>query len=106
MAIYSRFGDPCRLVRFATTADVKNYERRRADKQDKARTSEGWRFIAEWTDEAEPTLRGKDFLADIAYLRADGGLAEILDEAAKLEHPSPKPQWLQERVDAFLRRAK
>lgn len=71
MAIYSRFGGKVTPVRLATVADVKAYENRKPDKQDRDRTSEGWRAIFKYED------TGKEFLADAAYLRADEGFAEI-----------------------------
>jgi hypothetical protein len=91
--IHSRFGGVVTLVRFATIGDVKTFERRKADKEDKLRTEGGWRFIARYED-------GTEFLADVAYLRADEGLREILDTAFALPHPDPVPDWVAERLAA------
>lgn len=98
MTIYSKFGGAVTLVRFAKIEDVKTYERRRADKQDKERTADGWRFIAKYED--EPGESPKQFLADVAYLRADDGLKEILDAAFTLPHPDPIPDWVLDRISA------
>lgn len=67
------------LVREATIEDVKTFERRKADVEDKHRTEAHMRFVAKYED------TGKEFLADLAYLRADGGWTEILDTAAKIQ---------------------
>lgn len=73
MSLYSRFGGQVTVVRKATVNDVKVFENRRPDKEDKSRTGGGMRAICRYVD------TGKEFLADVAYLRADGGITEILD---------------------------
>lgn len=90
MAIYSGFGEKVVPVRLATLEDVKKFEGRKPDKQDRERTKEGWRAVFKYVqpDADEQGRRSrhpgeecidKEFLADAAFLRADGGFAEIHD---------------------------
>lgn len=51
---------------------------------DKERTADHMRFIARYED------NGKEFLADLAYLKATDGWREILDAAAKIQ-PAVRP---------------
>jgi hypothetical protein len=89
--ICTRFGDHIELVRVATLADVKTYERRKPDKEDRNRTRDGWRAIARYTGTTVrgtspgEELHGKEILVDAAYLRADDGWKEISDAFHKLQ---------------------
>jgi hypothetical protein len=80
MALVTRFGDQVVLVREATAADIKTFERRKVDKTDRDRLSDHMIFVARYANEQK-----KDFTVDLAFLRATNGWAEILDEAAKLQ---------------------
>lgn len=79
--IYSRFGGEVTIVRMATIEDVRSFENRKPDKEDRSRTVEGMRVIAARWD-------GTEFLADVAYLKADGGWREI-DAAIRKVRPRP-----------------
>lgn len=70
--IYTRFGNKIEVVRRATVADVRKFDNRRPDKEDRVRTADGWRAICRYLD-------GREFLADVAFLKADGGYGEIHD---------------------------
>lgn len=67
------FGTGVELVRVATAEDVRTFERRKVDAEDRQRTSDGWRAIAKRLD------TGAEILVDAAYLRASGGWKEISD---------------------------
>ncbi len=84
MSIITRFGEPCTLVREAVIADIKTFENRRTDREDRERHRMHMRFIAARSD-------GREFLADLAFLRATDGWKEILDEAAKIQ-PALRPE--------------
>ena len=92
MAIYSRFGSPVTIVRAAVIEDVKKYDNRRPDKRDRSRVEDGGYLIARHID------TGKEYLTDIAFLRADGGLGEIVDAIEAL-YPT-RPQVVTVEVDA------
>lgn len=86
MAIYGRCGTRCTVVRLATSADVKPFEGRKPDAEDERRSEEGWRAICRW-EEPDKHERS-EFLADAAYLRADGGWREISEAfRAFPDHP-------------------
>lgn len=72
MAIYGRFGDTITIVRAAVIGDVKTYENRRPDSRDYERVEQGGYFIVRSEDD------GKERLYDLAYMRADDGLTEIV----------------------------
>lgn len=84
--IYSRFGSVITLKRLATIEDVKTFENRRADKQDKERTAEHCRFIATFADD------GKDRLVDVSFLHADDGIREIAT-AVRALLPADATTW-------------
>lgn len=71
MTIRARFGDPIEFVRIATIDDVKAFEGRKPDKQDRERIAETYFVVARYLD------NGKEFLADVAFLRATDGWTEI-----------------------------
>jgi hypothetical protein len=81
MAIVTRFGDPCVIVREAVITDVKAFENRKVDKIDRERFEMHMMFICRYVN----GKRTKEFLADLAYLRATDGWREIIDEAAKIQ---------------------
>jgi hypothetical protein len=92
MAIYSRFGDPVIVVRMATVEDVKTFENRKPDKQDRERTKDGQRIICRYLKGSKgDELQGREFLADTAYLRADEGYREIMAAVRALPgYPRPE----------------
>ena len=78
MTLFTRFGDRIELVRAASLADVKAYEKRKADKIDRERTRDGWRAIAKYCDIISGVGKDeKEILVDAGYLRADDGWREI-----------------------------
>lgn len=91
MALYTRFGDQVELVRLATVDDVRTFERRKPDAEDRRRSRECWRAIARYCGGPNRGSRnpnangcgdenvGKEILVDAAYLKADGGWSEISD---------------------------
>ena len=99
MALYTRFGDRLELVRLATIEDVKTFERRKVDKQDRERTRDGWRAIArycaskcgfEHANNCGDENVDKETLVDAGYLRADGGWKEIADAFRALQPKTEK----------------
>jgi hypothetical protein len=72
--IRTRMGEAVELVRVATIDDVKTFECRRPDKQDRERTKDGWRAIARYVVGGSTR---SDILVDAAYLKATNGWAEI-----------------------------
>jgi hypothetical protein len=70
--IYGRFGDTVTVERYATIADVKRLDGRKPDKQDRQMIENNAYVIVTSVDD------GKERLYAIAFLRADGGLSEIM----------------------------
>lgn len=76
--IYGRFGDKVTIKRRAVLADVKRLEGRKPDKQDlEAFKNESYVIVLQ--DD------GKERLYHLAYLRADGAFAEIMDTLRGLD---------------------
>jgi hypothetical protein len=70
--IYSRFGMPVTIERKANSvADVRNFDHRKPDQVDRDAIRNGSYVIVRFED-------GKRQLYHLAYLRADGGIAEIM----------------------------
>src|SRR5688572_25252071 len=95
--IYSKFGGSCEVVRLAKNDDVKRLERRRRDRRDTMRIGDGCYLVMRYTDERQDHVGTKEFLADVCYLKADGGLREIADalrDACERVGVTP-PQWAQ-----------
>lgn len=78
MAIYGRFGDTVTIVRRAVLSDVMKLDKRRADKTDKKAVDAGSYVVIKQDD-------GTERLYHLAYLRADGGAAEITKAIEALE---------------------
>ncbi len=94
MAIFSRFGDECILVRETTPADIRTFEGRKPDKQDKERFAMHMLWIARYVKIEAGLIEGKptsEFSTDLAYLRATDGWREIMDTAAKIQ-PALRPE--------------
>jgi hypothetical protein len=100
MSLYTRFGDRVELVRLAVADDVRKLENRKPDKEDRARSVDGWRAIAKYCGGPNRGTRnpetngcgdenvGKSILVDAAFLRADEGWSEI---SAAFQALKPKP---------------
>jgi hypothetical protein len=82
--IYGRWGNEVTIVRLGTLADVPKYDHRRVDADDEQMVEQGSYVVTRSKD-------GHETLAHIAYLRADGGLEEIIAaiEAAKRVGAAP-----------------
>lgn len=86
--IYSRFGGRIRICRLATEADHRaagEVPIRKVDRQriaDRCRVV--FRFAGDGTPE-NPADDGRDRVADVSFLRADGGFAEIDDAIGSLQ---------------------
>ena len=76
MTIYGRFGDEVTIVRRGELADVEALDHRKPDDQDRRLAEAGSYVVVRRSD-------GEEILYHIAYLRADGGAAEILDTLGK-----------------------
>lgn len=68
--IYGRFGNPITILRAGTLEDVKQLDKRKPDKHDRANVKHGGYVVVR--DE-----RGKERLYHLAFMRADDGFAEI-----------------------------
>jgi len=73
--IYGRWGDAVTVVRLATLKDVRTFDHRSPDAQDREMVRRGSYVILKRED-------GAEMLANVAFLRADGGAHEI-DAAIK-----------------------
>lgn len=79
MAIYGRFGNEVTIVRMGTLDDVRTFDRRKADKQDRDALAAGSYVIT------REVSSGQERLAHLAYLRADDGAAEIMCEVRRVQ---------------------
>lgn len=68
--IYSRFGEPVTIVRKGVLEDVRKFDGRKPDKQDRACVEAGSYVIVRFGD-------GGEQLYHQGFLRADDGSAEI-----------------------------
>lgn len=80
--IYSRFGEVITIVRVGTVEDVKTFEKRKPDKDDRHNVSIGNYVVVKFPD-------GREMLHSISYMKADDGFREIAD-AIK----SADPAWV------------
>jgi hypothetical protein len=71
--IYGRFGNQVRVLRYATTDDVKKLDGRKPDKQDREAIKSGSYVVVADADS------GKERLYHQAFLRADRGSVEITE---------------------------
>lgn len=78
MTIYSRFGSEVTLERLAILEDIERLDGRKPDAHDRRRIQDECYIVV------RRVADGRRILADVAYLRADGGLSEI--ESAILRH--------------------
>ena len=76
--IYGRLGGQVRFIRMATPADAR-LENRKPDKQDIERCEVGYLMIGRFI--RPDGTESEDRLFDMAMLRADGGIREILQAA-------------------------
>ena len=83
MAIYGRFGDAVKILRMGTLVDVKVLDKRKPDKRDRAAVANGSYVVVRFGD-GEPGAAGEQ-LYSLAFLRADGGLPEIMDAVRCLD---------------------
>jgi hypothetical protein len=74
MAIYGRAGNRVIVQRLAKLADVKKYDNRKPDKQDRERLKLDCLLLVSDAEHDDGKLR----LYDIAFLRADFGIREIM----------------------------
>ena len=80
--IYTRWGEPCTLVRRGRLEDFKTFEKRRPDKADRANLETDSLFVVRISREVGDD---KDSLTLLAFLRADRGFAEIVEAIEKLD---------------------
>ena len=80
MAIYGRFGVEIIIKRRAVLGDVQKLDNRKPDKQDREAIKAGSYWVVDFVGTKDRD--GRDRLYHLAYLRADGGIAEI-DAACK-----------------------
>lgn len=78
--IYGRMGGVVKLLRRAVPNDAK-LEHRKPDSQDRERCKIGYLMVGRFIN--EDGTESEDRLFDLAYLRADGGIQEINEEARK-----------------------
>ena len=78
MTIYGRWGGETRIVRKAVLADVKRLENRKPDAHDRRRVADGCYLVTTSVDGSHEVLQ------DVAYMRADGGLSEIMEAVRAL----------------------
>jgi hypothetical protein len=85
MAIYDRFGRLLEIVKVATAEDVLRLQKTELDAYDHKALSFGFYVVGR-----DPSVIGNytDRIYHYGFLRADGGLAEIRDEVAKLKAPA------------------
>lgn len=81
MTIYGRFGDPVTITRLAVLEDIQRLDGRKPDKTDRRALELGSYVIIRQDDQ-------KEILASLGYLRADGGLKELMEAVAA----APKPE--------------
>jgi hypothetical protein len=85
MAIYDKWSYQLKILNIATAEDVERLEGRTPDEHDlNALRLEAY-VVAR---NADALSSHTDRIYHIAYLRADGGIAEILDEIEKLHAPA------------------
>jgi hypothetical protein len=97
MSLFTRFGDRVELVRLATVDDVRVFEHRKPDKEDRERTRGGWRAIARYcggpnrgslnpkTNGCGDENVGREILVDAAYVKATDGWKEISEAFQELQ---------------------
>lgn len=80
--IYSRFGCECEIVRRGTLEDVRTFDKRKPDADDRANVANGCYVIIRYKN------TGEEALAAQCYLRADDGSKEITDALRAIEEVS------------------
>lgn len=83
--IFSRFGAEVEIVRVGSAEDVEKLDRRKPDAHDFERIANDCYLVVRTKDD------GKERVSDVAYLRADGGLREIMDAVAATLPKEPRP---------------
>jgi hypothetical protein len=76
--IYARFGDTVTVQRYATKSDVLKLDPPFDAEAKKALASKSW-VVIQFEDD------GREQISHLAYLRADGGLKEIMDAVRAVE---------------------
>jgi hypothetical protein len=71
MSVYARFGEMVKVLRYATKADVLKLDPPFDAEAKKNLANKSW-VVIEFEDRGER-------ISHLAYLRADGGLKEIMD---------------------------
>lgn len=79
MSIYARFGEPVTVLRYATKADVLKMDPPFDAEAKKALANKSW-VVIQFED-------GIERISHLAYIRADGGLREIMDAVRATEAP-------------------
>jgi len=85
MAIYDRWGTGLKILNVATADDVERLEKRKLDAYDRTALRERTYVVAR---DENALGSHTDRIFHLMYLRADGGLAEIQDEIARLHAPA------------------
>lgn len=76
--IYGRWGSEVTIVRVGTESDVRDLDNRKPDAHDRQRIADGCYLVTKSADD------GRERLHDVAYLRADDGIREIMDAVRAL----------------------
>lgn len=94
MSIYARFGEDVKVLRYATKADVLKLDPPFDTEAKKNLKNKSW-VVIEFLDD------GRERISHLAYLRADGGLAEIMDALRDAEVPPglTVEQWERHKAD-------
>lgn len=81
MAIYARFGEPVKVLRYATKADVEKMDPPFDREAKKSLANKSW-VVVKFDDDRE-------MISHLAYLRADGGSREIMAQLEPKEEEGP-----------------
>ncbi len=84
--IYGRFGDVVELVRWAVLEDVQALDGRRPDRRDREAIANDSYLVVRYVGDSKK--HSKEHLYHQAFLRADGGAAEIARVRDALPRPS------------------
>jgi hypothetical protein len=81
MSVYARFGETVKVLRYATKADVLKMDPPFDAEAKKSLANKSWVVI-------ELEEGGAELISHLAFLRADGGLKEIMDAVRAVEVPA------------------
>jgi hypothetical protein len=81
MAIYARFGETVKVLRYATKADVVKLDPPFDAEAKKSLANKSW-VVVKFDDDRE-------MISHLAYLRADGGSREIMEQLEPKDQEGP-----------------